>query len=192
MRLLRALLLLAAIALPASASALQCITLTWTAPGDDGYSGKAAAYDIRYSTTPITKNTWNQATTVTSKPAPGAPGSKHTWVLCGFESGYTYYFAIKTVDEAGNWSALSNVTAATPRETCCVDKVGNVNCDLRDEVDISDVSALVGYLFEGRSLCCPQEANVDGDADGDVDISDLSALINYLFVTQQPLTVVCQ
>ena len=28
------------------------VTLTWTAPGDDGLTGTAASYDIRYSTVP--------------------------------------------------------------------------------------------------------------------------------------------
>ena len=33
------------------------ITVTWTAPGDDGNQGQASNYDLRYSQTPITDST---------------------------------------------------------------------------------------------------------------------------------------
>lgn len=44
-------------------------TLTWTAPGDDGSVGTATAYDLRYSTSPITDEAgWLSATSVPSTP----------------------------------------------------------------------------------------------------------------------------
>ena len=51
------------------------ITLTWTAPGDDGDIGTAASYDIRYSLSSINASNWNDATQVTGEPSPQTAGS---------------------------------------------------------------------------------------------------------------------
>ncbi|MEW6050821.1 MAG: metallophosphoesterase [Candidatus Zixiibacteriota bacterium] len=57
---------------------------------------------------------------------------------------------------------------------------GNLNGDVADVVDSSDLTVMVEYLFFGGRLWnCPSENNVD--AQGGVDISDLSALVDYLF-----------
>jgi hypothetical protein len=92
----------------ASAHAGQ-VTVLWTAPGGDGYVGRAAAYDLRYSRQPITEQSFAQATAVTGLPTPGPSGTTETCSIPDLETGVTYYFAIKAVDGAGNWSAMSNV-----------------------------------------------------------------------------------
>jgi hypothetical protein len=91
------------------------VTLRWTAPGDDGNSGRATAYDLRYSTSPITAANFSQATQVSGEPAPAVAGSAESFIVSGLTNGVTYYFAIKTRDEANNWSTMSNtaVRAAT-------------------------------------------------------------------------------
>ncbi len=85
------------------------VTLGWTAPGDDGTTGQAAQYEVRYSTSPITATNWAAATLVADVPTPKAPGSPETLTVASLQSGVTYYFAVKTADENPNWSALSNV-----------------------------------------------------------------------------------
>lgn len=88
--------------------------LTWSSPGDDGSTGLAAAYDLRYSTTPITSTSFATATAVSPQPVPLVAGSAQSYLALNLTPGTTYYFAIKTRDEAGNWSGLSNVrTVAT-------------------------------------------------------------------------------
>ena len=89
------------------------ITLTWTAPGDDGNVGTATTYDIRYSTSTINDGNWASATQVTGEPAPQVAGTVQSVVVSGLSAGATYYFAIKTADEVPNWSALSNVPSGT-------------------------------------------------------------------------------
>jgi hypothetical protein len=75
---------------------------------------------------------------------------------------------------------------------CCVGLTGNVDCDLLDGVDISDLTRLIDYLYiTFAPLCCPGEANTDGDLLGGVDISDLTALIDYLYISFTP-TADCQ
>jgi len=84
------------------------ITLTWTAPGDDGNNGTASQYDIRYSTSEITEENWNSATQCTGVPAPKPAGSSETFTVTGLSPNTTYYFALKTADEVPNWSPISN------------------------------------------------------------------------------------
>ncbi|MFH1460573.1 MAG: fibronectin type III domain-containing protein, partial [Candidatus Omnitrophota bacterium] len=43
-------------------------TLSWSAPGDDGSTGTAASYDIRYSTAAITAVNWASATQASGEP----------------------------------------------------------------------------------------------------------------------------
>lgn len=71
-------------------------------------------------------------------------------------------------------------------DRCCVAQTGNVDCDSKGLVDISDLSALIDHLFISFTPpCCTEQANVDGL--GGIDISDLSALINHLFISMEPL-----
>jgi len=93
------------------------VDLSWTATGDDGSSGTAASYDIRYSTTPITDSTWSNATQVTGEPAPKTTGLGESFSLVGLSSATEYTIAIRVIDEAGNISVLSNVVAVTTAQS---------------------------------------------------------------------------
>ncbi|MEW6051846.1 MAG: plastocyanin/azurin family copper-binding protein [Candidatus Zixiibacteriota bacterium] len=63
---------------------------------------------------------------------------------------------------------------------CCTGITGNVDGDSGDIVDISDLSAMVDFLFFGGSISACFEEN-DVDISASVDISDLQALIDFLF-----------
>jgi len=95
--------------LAVSAATTNSLTLTWTAPGDDGNNGTAAEYDIRYATSNIDNETWGFAIQASGEPAPRPAGSNETFVVGGLAAATTYYFALKTVDNAGNWANLSNI-----------------------------------------------------------------------------------
>ena len=83
--------------------------LSWTAPGDDGNSGTASEYDIRYSHSLITDLNFSSANQCSGEPLPQSAGSSQSYTAVGLQSGETYYFAMKTADEVPNWSFLSNV-----------------------------------------------------------------------------------
>ena len=89
------------------------ITLTWTAPGDDGDEGQAKTYDIRYSTSEITDANWDDATQCMGEPPPKPAGEPEEFTVTGLSPDTTYYFAMKTADEVPNWSDLSNVATGT-------------------------------------------------------------------------------
>ena len=89
------------------------VQLTWTAPGDDGATGTAAEYDIRYSTAVITAANFTSATAVTGTPTPAAAGTSQSVTVSGLTPNTPYHFAMKTADEVPNWSTISNVPTAT-------------------------------------------------------------------------------
>ncbi len=95
--------------LDAISSTSTSITFSWTTPGDDGNSGRATSYDIRYSENLITNQNWSSANVAPAIPAPASPGAAQPYVASGLNPGTSYFFAVKTSDEAGNWSPLSNV-----------------------------------------------------------------------------------
>ncbi|HTL99979.1 MAG TPA: S8 family serine peptidase, partial [Candidatus Omnitrophota bacterium] len=85
------------------------VTLAWTATGDDGGSGTATEYEIRYSPTPIDASTFASATRVAGTPAPRAAGSREETSIGGLAPLTDYYVAMVARDEFGNSSPLSNV-----------------------------------------------------------------------------------
>ncbi len=88
------------------------ITLSWTAPGDDGNLGTATEYDLRYSTAPISGSNWDIATQAADEPIPLSPGSLQQMTIGHLSPATTYYFAVSTRDEIPNWSHPSNVLEA--------------------------------------------------------------------------------
>jgi len=89
------------------------ITLTWTAPGDDGNTGTAKEYDIRYSLNSITNDTaFNNAIQCSNEPTPAPAGTQQSFTVSNLNPDTVYYFALKTADEVYNWSSLSNCPSA--------------------------------------------------------------------------------
>ena len=99
--------------LQVSNSSSNSVTLTWTAPGDDGTVGIASQYDVRYSMSPINEANWGSAQQAAGEGAPLPAGSVETFTVANLLSDSTYYLAIKTADEVPNWSPLSNVVSAS-------------------------------------------------------------------------------
>ena len=88
------------------------VTLTWTAPGDDGAEGTADHYEVKYHSESITSANWDQATTYTQNWSPEAGGGAESRTVERLTPGQTYYFAVKGVDKAGNKGDVSNSPSA--------------------------------------------------------------------------------
>ena len=88
---------------------LMSISLSWLASGDDGTTGTASSYDVRYSTSPIIGASWAAATQATGEPSPRPYGSQETFTISGLSSNTTYYTAVKARDNVGNASPMSDV-----------------------------------------------------------------------------------
>ena len=90
------------------------VTLAWTAPGDDSLSGRAARYDLRWSPAPITTLAdFALATPVAGLNPPQPAGSAESATVSGLTPSTSYYFSLRTFDEVGNGSALSNLLPVT-------------------------------------------------------------------------------
>jgi len=95
------------------------LTLTWTAPGNDGSSGAAAYYTIKRTTSPAFDwGTFDGAALAGgTRPVDGAAGTPEREETGGLFGGVTYYFALKAADAVPNQSGLSNVASAcVPRD----------------------------------------------------------------------------
>ncbi len=75
------------------------VQLTWTAPDD------AKRYDVRYAETAITTDT--EFSAASHVPGASSQGTTEYFTVRGLDSNTTYYFAIKTLDEAFNESDIS-------------------------------------------------------------------------------------
>lgn len=111
------------------------ITVRWTAPGDDGTTGTASIYDIRYSTSTITTANWGSATQATGEPAPAVAGTQQTYTLSGLAGSQTYYVAIRTTDDRGNVSVISNVVNATTLDVIPPAPIRNFSYDDSHEAE---------------------------------------------------------
>lgn len=87
------------------------ITLAWTAPGDDGNTGTAQSYEIRYSIDPINDQNYYNCLIAGNPCAPAIAGSSQTMIITGLNYYTKYYFAIKSVDDYLNISEISNLVS---------------------------------------------------------------------------------
>lgn len=168
--------------LQATASTPSSVTLTWTAPGNDGLTGQAAAYDIRYSLATISDANWASATKVTGISAPKPAGNREILKITGLLPATTYYFCLKTADARPNWSLLSNVAFKTTCPSGCNGQNGNVNGSVDGRVDLADLAVLVTFVTGSTTLytLCPDMANINQSLDGVIDLGDLAVLVAYL------------
>lgn len=90
------------------------VILRWTATGDDGTTGTATSYDLRYSTAPIDAANFAQATPVPDPPSPAPAGSIERHEITGLAIETTYYFAIRARDE---WTNAGPIGFGTPGTT---------------------------------------------------------------------------
>lgn len=103
-----------------TAADTRTAALEWTAPGDDGYIGTAKYYMIRFSRSPITPANFLFATPLNTAMLPGPPRAREHMTVVGLTPGVGYYFALRAMDEVGNWSQVSNI-AYLPSSVAGVD-----------------------------------------------------------------------
>jgi len=116
--------------------------LSWSTPGDDGYTGQASYYIIKYSYYSITSGNWSSATAVSNPPIPADPDlqSTQSFTITGLNPGVQYYAAIMTYDESGNGSGISNV----PR-----DYARGIISPTNDSIAVDSADSLV-TLYAGQ------------------------------------------
>ena len=66
---------------------------------------------MRYSNVELNEESWNKATPVLGLPTPSESGYEEAMTVLGLNSDSFYYFGIKTSDELGNFSKISNLVS---------------------------------------------------------------------------------
>jgi len=116
----------------------QSVQLNWEASGDDGNSGTATTYDLRYSTSPINAENFSNATAVATS-APQLAGTKETKTIPKLNCNTTYYFVIQVKDEVGNTSPVSNIVSVTT-ESCGNQNGKQITLTLNQTISALNVS----------------------------------------------------
>jgi hypothetical protein len=89
------------------------VHLGWTAPGDPGGTGRAAAYDLRLTTVKSRIGSADANVPHLVAPAPGAAGASEGVTLPAPEPGVTCWYWLYASDGAGNRSGCSNTVGFT-------------------------------------------------------------------------------
>ncbi len=152
------------------------IALGWVAPADNH---AIFAYDIRWGTAPVTESEWDDAKPVRSVPPPAVPGTpQRAEVLISWNHPDTaYHFGIRSMDAAGNWSAVT--ATDTPVRVRIIDDDGDgmrdsweamngldpTTDDSQDDTDRDGLTNLREYGHETS----PGFPDSDGDGHSDFD-----------------------
>ncbi len=120
------------------------ISLSWQAPGDDDTQGQLplGAYLIRYDTRTLSEfggdatNWWNNASNsyIDFGWQPKLPGEDEEKVIDSLANGVTYYFGIRSKDDADKWSDISNIAWAMTKEMI-LDPITDLIATTDDSVD---------------------------------------------------------
>lgn len=169
--------------LTASTTSTTTVLTSWTEPGDDLDYGTTTSYEVRYATSsPITEGNWASTTLPGNQPTPHVAGSAGQMQIQGLVPGNVYYFAVKTTDEAGNTSSLSNVATSatdwidptvnitTPSNGTTVSGTSlSVTANASDDVDVVGVQfKLDGVNLGSEDTSAPYTItwNTTGSSDG--------------------------
>lgn len=155
------------------------IRLTWTAVGDDGNSGTAAAYMVKRSSSAITAGNWTSATTVDLAPSPAEPGESETMTVPNLSPGVTWYFAVRALDEVPNEGPLSNNASAAAAGDEQAPQITNVRVD-------ETAPGTVRFRWDTNE---PATSVVRYDVDYDQDGSLDQSVRNDLLKTEHSLEV---
>ena len=101
--------------LVASSIAATTATLAFTAPGDDGFAGTAAGYDVvMRASSEITDDNFTSSTPVTTSLAPIAGRGAQTFTLAGLLPETDYWIAVRAYDNCFNKGPIAVTHFTTP------------------------------------------------------------------------------
>ncbi|NMO16307.1 hypothetical protein HPC49_22095 [Pyxidicoccus fallax] len=101
---------------PAFAASLvdnRTVRLSWRATGDDHDEGRAARYELRFSTEPLTADNFGSATEAPTG-QPQAPGADESATIEFPPAQATWYFGLRVIDSVGNASTLVTASIEVP------------------------------------------------------------------------------
>jgi hypothetical protein len=135
--------------LRAAARQSDQVELEWTARGAFWDYGTVSAYQVLYSTTPISNLSSFRLAALNNPTTPKVPGSLQRATITGLSPGVKYYFTIRAKNWEGKWSTLSP----------------NALDFTKPEVDFLD-SDITAQTAPGGDLYLWKTYNFDTDLDG--------------------------
>lgn len=92
--------------------------INWTSPADNGPLGRPHRYEIRFSQEILTETNWADIPPRNGPNRPVDAGQTEAFILPGLTPLTRYYVALRSMDESGNFSEISNFlefeTKSTP------------------------------------------------------------------------------
>lgn len=126
------------------------VELEWTAVGDDGVTGTAAAYELGWNVGgPITtEEDWEQAQkTGFDLPDPAPAGTPQSMWVENLEAATVYGFCLRAVDEAANMSPLSPPQTVTTLDSPPLDTEPPAPID-----DLATAALTDGFMLEWTAV----------------------------------------
>ena len=71
--------------------------------------GRATSYDLRYAVTPLNESSWENAFEIPGEPVPAVAGTRQSMLVDILPPGSSYLLGIRSRDDVGNESAVSNI-----------------------------------------------------------------------------------
>lgn len=139
------------------------VRLDWLAVGDDGLTGTADHYQVRYASEAIEDELdWDAATVAADAPSPAAPGTSEQMIVSGFSVAETVHFALRAVDDEGRTGTLSASPAATLYDGMALIDAG---VDLYQSVGSHEFVFEATYLnAENREPTAAHDVVIDGES----------------------------
>jgi len=88
----------------------RTFTLQWTAPGEDGDSGRVSAYELRFSDTDISSPAQFEQARALVPPHPANPGGAETAVVRIPYRHPSGFMAVRAIDNVGNAGSITQVS----------------------------------------------------------------------------------
>jgi hypothetical protein len=108
---------------------------------------------------PIDSGNWDRSSDVSGEPTPGLAGSAESMSVAGLVPGQQYYFAVRALDEASNYSAVSVSSDAVAFDTSLPDltvtalSVDPTSVDPGDSIDVDFTVRNDGSSTAGLHAC---------------------------------------
>jgi hypothetical protein len=128
------------------------LTIQWTAPGDDGNTGTATSYEVRWSPGVINSGNFASATLAAGPPAPAVAGTVQQFTVTGLDTTLVTHFAMIAKDEVPNSSPVSNDAVWNPHVSQHLTKnIPPFKDNTMYEEDGALSNGQIGYVFTGRT-----------------------------------------
>lgn len=167
--------------------------LRWSSPGDDGDSGVATIYDLRFSRNlEVIRDNFSNATQVMNEPGPRSAGSPQSFSIPRLDTTGTenFFFALSARDEVGSMSSPSNIVQAQAPlvsvelsddapESCFGQSVGvgDFNGDNVNDIAVGDSCLGRVQVFFAPNILADRDNDDDDDDDGIFDTEPDVAII---------------